>query len=279
MRDAGEGSPPVPYSVIVLGSAGRGESLLAMDQDNAIIFAEGEPGGAADRWFEKLGTHIADILHEVGVPYCKGGVMAKNAQWRGSATLWRERVSEWIGRSNPQDLLSVDIFFDLRSVHGEGALADSLWRDALDMAKGQSAFLKLLAESKGETVSPVGFFGIRTDDGRVDLKGGGLFPIVAAARLLALRYHVAERATRARLEGVKALKVGAERDLDAWIEAHGVIVNAILAQQLVDMAAGRPPSNKVEVARLGRTEKDRLAESLKSLKHIDDTLRDLLTGR
>jgi hypothetical protein len=27
----------------VLGSAGRGESLLAMDQDNALVFAEGEP--------------------------------------------------------------------------------------------------------------------------------------------------------------------------------------------------------------------------------------------
>jgi DNA polymerase-3 subunit epsilon/CBS domain-containing protein len=278
MSEAGEGDPPVPYAVLVLGSGGRGESLLAMDQDNAIVFTEGEPDGPADLWFAKLGTHIADILHEVGVPYCKGGVMAKNAPWRGSVKLWRERVGEWVTRSNPQDLLSVDIFFDHRSVHGDGALAEQLWRDALDMAKGQLAFLKLLAEAKGESTPPVGFFGIKTDNGRVDLKRGGLFNIVAAARILALRYHVKERATRARLEGVKAMKVGAERDLDAWIEAHGVFVRAILAQQLVDMAAGRPPSNSVEVRRLDRSEQERLKEALKSLKHIDDTVRDLLTG-
>jgi CBS domain-containing protein len=278
MKDAGEGGPPVSYAVLVLGSGGRGESLLAMDQDNAIVFAEGEPGGAEDRWFEKLGTHLADILHEVGVPYCKGGVMAKNAPWRGSARVWRERVAEWIGRSNPQDLLSVDIFFDLCAVHGNGEMAENLWRDAIGMAKGQPAFLKLLAETKGESRSPVGFFGIKTQDGRVDLKRGGLFEIVSAARILALRFQILKRATRARLEAVKALRVGSERDLDAWIEAHGVIVHEILAQQLVDIPAGRPPSNTVELRRLSRGEQDRLTEALKSLRHIDDTVRDLLTG-
>ena len=72
-----------------------------------------------DRWFEQLGIHIADILHEVGVPYCKGGVMAKNPQWRGSLDVWRTRVGDWIQRSQPQDLLSVDIFFDMLGVHGD----------------------------------------------------------------------------------------------------------------------------------------------------------------
>ena len=57
-----------------------------------------------------------------------------------------------------------------------------------------------------------------------------------------------------------------------------MIVDAILAQQLVDIAAGRPPSNSVEVRRLGRGEQERLKEALKSLNHIDDTVRDLLTG-
>ena len=48
---AGHGAPPCPYAFAVLGSAGRGESLLAMDQDNALVFAEGEPDGPEDRWF------------------------------------------------------------------------------------------------------------------------------------------------------------------------------------------------------------------------------------
>ena len=92
MRESGRGGPPCFYAMIVLGSAGRGESLLAMDQDNAVIFERGEPDGEEDRWFAMLGTHVADILHQVGVPYCKGGVMASNAPWRGSVATWRNRV-------------------------------------------------------------------------------------------------------------------------------------------------------------------------------------------
>ncbi len=68
MRADGRGGPPCPFAVAVLGSAGRGESLLAMDQDNAVFFAEGEPGGSEDRWFEVFGTQLADILHEAGDP-------------------------------------------------------------------------------------------------------------------------------------------------------------------------------------------------------------------
>jgi DNA polymerase-3 subunit epsilon/CBS domain-containing protein len=278
MRDAGKGGPPVAYAVLVLGSAGRGESLLAMDQDNAIVFAEGDPAGATDRWFADLGTHIADILHEVGVPYCQGGVMAKNAAWRGSAETWRKRVREWIGRSSPEDLLSVDIFFDLRAVHGDIALAEDLRRDALDMAKGQIPFLKLLAEAAGPFEPPIGFFGIKTENGRVDLKRGGLFGLVSAARILALRFHSPERSTPARLAAVKSLRQGAERDLEAMIEAHRVLIGDILDQQLVDIAAGKPTSNKVETRRLDSGRLEKLKEALKSLKYADEMVRDLLTA-
>jgi DNA polymerase-3 subunit epsilon/CBS domain-containing protein len=261
---------------LVLGSAGRGESMLAMDQDNAVIFSEGAVDGAEDRWFAEFGGHVADILHEVGVPYCKGGVMAKNPQWRGSAATWRERVQHWIGRSRPEDLLTVDIFFDFRAVHGDMTLGTELWRYAYEQAGERIDFLKLLAEAGGSFAPAVGWLGIRTENGRADLKMGGLFGIVAAARLLAIRYRVLEHSTRARLEGVKAEQPRAERDLDAMIAAHGVLLAAVLDQQLVDIAAGTPPSNRVEPRRLGGIELKRLKDALWSLKHADEMVRDLL---
>jgi CBS domain-containing protein len=279
MKEAGRGAPPVPYAVLILGSGGRGESLLAMDQDNAIVFASGAPDGPEDKWFAGLGVYLADILHEVGVPYCNGGVMAKNPSWRGSAETWRERIAHWISRSSPEDLLSVDIFFDFRAVHGDGALAMQLWHDAYDKAKGQPGFLKLLAEAAGPVEPPVGFFGIKTDNGRVDLKKGGLFAIVAAARVLALRYHVTEHSTKVRLECVKALKVGGERDLDMMVAAHAVLLSNILDQQLVDIAAGRAPSNSAEVRRLSKSRQEELKKALSGLSSVDELVRDLLTAR
>ena len=101
---------------------------------------------------------------------------------------------------------------------------------------------------------------------------------MATARVLAIRYHVAEHSTRARLEGVKALKVGAERDFDALIEAHGVPFATVLDQQLVDIAAGRPPSNAIELSRLSRADQKRLKQALSSLTYADEMVRDLLTG-
>src|SRR5690606_18351157 len=92
MAAQGRGGPPVPYTVLVLGSGGRGESLLVPDQDNAIVFAQGAEGGEADKWFEELGAHIAATLDAAGIPFCKGGVMAKNAAWRHSAAGWRAVV-------------------------------------------------------------------------------------------------------------------------------------------------------------------------------------------
>jgi CBS domain-containing protein len=177
--------------------------------DNAIVFAEGASGFAADQWFARLGGIVADILHEVGVPYCKGGVMARNPAWRGSRATWSARIADWITRSNPADLLSVDIFFDLVGVHGNAALANELWRSAFDVAQGNVTFAKLLAEAVGEVESGVNFLGsFRTENGRIDLKKAGLFGIVTTARVLAIRHHLLERSTPARLSAVAGLGRG-----------------------------------------------------------------------
>jgi len=277
LRKEGHGEAPSPYALAVLGSAGRGESLLAMDQDNALIWADEVEGGDGDRWFAALGAHVADILHQVGVPYCSGGVMAKNPQWRGSVSAWRQRIGQWIERSKPADLLSVDIFFDMRGVHGDTGLADLLWREAFDVAKGQIAFAKLLVESAGTAEPGLTFLGgFRTEKGRIDLKKAGLFGLVATARALAICHHVRERSTPARLTGVKALGLGGSQDLDTLVEAQGVFLDLLIAQQITDIRQGIPPTNAVEVKRLSGRDRDRLRAALKSLKHLDEVARDLL---
>ena len=277
MRDSGQGGPPCPYAFAVLGSAGRGESLLAMDQDNALVFAEGAPEGPEDKWFQQLSVHVADILHEVGVPYCKGGVMAKNPQWRGSVATWRARIGNWIQRSNPQDLLAVDIFFDMLGVHGDIGLADAIWREAYDAAKGQAGFVKLIAETAGAITPGFTLFGrFKTDQGRIDLKKSGLFGIVSAARALAICHHVVERSTPARLAGIGALGLGGESDLDALVEAQATFLDLLAAQQVEDMEEGVPPSNAVAIKRLSRRDRERLRFALGAVGHLDELTRDLL---
>jgi DNA polymerase-3 subunit epsilon/CBS domain-containing protein len=275
LAEAGRGAPPCRYAVAVLGSAGRGESLLALDQDNALVFERDIEG--ADAWFADFGSRLADLLHEVGVPYCKGGVMAKNPQWRGSVATWTARVAHWIDASDPGALLSVDIFFDLRGVHGDRALANEIWRHAFDQAAGRADFAKLLAEAAGAVEPGFGLFGqLRTSEGRIDVKKTALFGIVTAARVLAIRHHIVARATAERIEQLRAMGVGADADLEALLGAQDTILDLLVDQQAEDIEHGLPPSNRVAVSRLSAGARDRLRAALRAVRHIDELARELL---
>jgi CBS domain-containing protein len=199
-----------------------------------------------------------------------------SAARRGSVDTWHARVRHWLGRSSPQDHLSVDIFFDMRGVHGGTRLADALWRAAFDQVRGIAAFAKLLAETAGETESTLGWFGrLKTKSGRIDLKKAGVFGIVTAARALAVRHHVVERSTPARLAGVAAVAREAGSDLDALNDALEIFVELILRQQIEDMKAGVPPTNAVAVGLLSRRDRNRLRAALAAVEHLDGVTREL----
>ena len=277
----GRGKAPAPYAVLVLGSGGRGESLLAADQDNAIVHADlsgGQEESAA--WFAELGKRIADTLHEAGIPYCKGGIMASNAQWRDSVSGWKARVDDWIRRSKPEDLLNVDIFYDMRAVHGDAGLADEIWRYAHEHGASAIPFLKLLAQQAAGFQPPLGMFGgFKTDNGRVDLKKGGLFPLVANARVLSIRHGILHRSTPDRLNGVRELDIGGGNDLERAVDAHAVLLDAMLDQQIDDIERGLPPTNAVEVAALSGPRQERLKRALNKLSNLDEMVRGLLFAR
>ena len=261
--ESGKGAPPVPYAMLVLGSGGRGESLLAMDQDNAIIYQEGEPGSDIDHWFEALGTRVAKILNDAGVAFCKGGVMASNPAWRKDAARWRTTIGDWLNISSPDNILSADIFFDGRPVHGDLDLARSLMQDARGAAGRSPAFLGALARQAADIDPPIGWFGrFKTREGRVDLKKGGLMALFSSARVLALRYGLEARSTRDRMLAAKDhLDIGDEA-VGNLIEAHRIILDTILRQQLHDLENGAALTNGIVPGNLTSLQRDNLRWAL-----------------
>lgn len=273
MAEAGKGTPPVPYAMLVLGSGGRGESLLAMDQDNAIVFKKGAPDSAIDKWFAQLGKRVADILDMVGVPYCNGGVMASNAEWRMDVDGWRQQVASWISRSKPEDIMNSDIFFDCRAVHGELSLLDEVRPPALVAAGGSTNFLKLMAMNASEIRPMLGWFGkFKLKDGRMDLKRGGLMPIFSTARLLAIKFGSEALSTPARLSEIHDHLGPTAHVADNLIEAHRFILEAILRQQLLDIEAGIRPSNSVDPKTLSALDRRELKWALEQVSAIPDLL-------
>ena len=266
----GHGPAPAPWCVLVLGSGGRGESLLSADQDNALVHAGTEED---DAWFAAFGARLADLLDEAGVRRCSGGIMASNREWRGGAASWRERVAGWLRRSAPDDLLHVDIFYDLVPVAGRLGLGHELHATAVEAARGSPAFLSALAESVAARSLPVGMFGrFRTRDGRIDLKLGGLLPLVGIARTLALRIGSGARSTPERIQDAGAAGRVSPSDVANLVRIHRSLLTLILHQQLEDLAAGVPPSGRIAVGGLTRPERRSLARDLRAL---DDTLKVL----
>jgi DNA polymerase-3 subunit epsilon/CBS domain-containing protein len=268
---------PCSYAVLVLGSAGRGESLLALDQDNAVVFQSGDPDGPEDRYFASLGKRMADTLDAAGIPYCKGRVMAREPAWRGSIETWHARIEQWLAEASPQDLLSVDIFFDAETVHGDIRLGDSVIGEAHSRASQAPQFVKLLAEASPQPPSAFGLLGgLRTEAGRIDLKLAALLPIVSASRVLAMRHGIVARSTQARLDALARMERGGGADLAAIRGAHRTVLGAILRQQVRDIHAGVPAGSRVEIAPLTRRQKDDLKRALGVVPSLQDLVRNLL---
>ena len=272
----GYGPAPAPWCVLVLGSGGRGESLLSADQDNALVHAGSEDD---DAWFAALGARIEELLDEAGVRRCRGGIMASNPEWRGTTAAWRERVAGWLRRSTPDDLLHVDIFYDLVAVAGNADLGRELHAAAVEAAERTPAFIALLAESVAAMSPAVGLFGrLRAHDGRVDLKMGGLLPLVGVARTLALRIGSLARSTPDRIQDASAAGRVASSDADTLVRIHRSLLTLILEQQLEDLSAGVPPSARIEVRRLSRAGERALVRDLRVLDDTLGVLRSSIAG-
>jgi CBS domain-containing protein len=276
MKADGKGEPPADWCVIVLGSGGRGESLLGADQDNALIHTGSEDD---DGWFEEFGERLADMLDAAGLARCKGGVMVMNELWRGNLSQWNRRVEAWLRRASPDDILNVDIFFDLLSVAGNTNLARQLHVDAVTAASKSPPFLGLLAQSVRSVAPRFSLFGrLPTDEGRVDLKRDGLLPLVSLARTLALRIRSRSRATPERLrDAVHAGRIG-DRDAERLIELHALILTVILQQQIDDIENGIPISNSVAVSQLDRDTQARLKRGLQRLDTVVGEIQSLMAG-
>ncbi len=274
MRDRGRGGTPASWAFLVLGSAGRGESLLATDQDNALVHSGSE---SQDAWYAELGARAADIMNTGGLVYCAGGVMAKNKGCRHSLEGWRAEIDRWVAEREPIDLLSADIFYDFRDVQGDAALAAELRAYAMAAARSPAFLMRLaqMLEVQSPALSPIfGFF--RGRGGRVDLKRGGLRSLVAAARVLALKIGAPALSTDQRLVAATEAGLLQADDLALFRDAHGRLQRLILEQQLLDIEAGRAPGTTIEIRRLPRIERERLKAALTAIGRIDLVVRDAL---
>jgi CBS domain-containing protein len=267
------GPAPVDFAWLTLGSDARREQTLLTDQDHALVHEPVDEDGAA--WFHAFATDVVEQLESAGLPRCPGEVMATH--WFGTVETWQERFERWFTTPDVQALLETGIFLDRRVVAGTldvGALDAVVRRRSHD-----GVLLARMAAAAGTFRPPLGLLHrVRSDEGTVDLKDGGVNPIVALARVLAIEVGSTARSTVGRLE-VAAEHGRLGRDgAEELIEAFGFLQGLRLDRQLTDWREGRELSNRVALDELTPTRRRHLKEAFVAVARVQQATIQRLGG-
>lgn len=230
------GIDPSTYCWLSFGSEGRSEQTIATDQDNGLLFVSDQPQVDRPHWLA-FGREVNQTLDQCGYPICKGNIMASNPECCMTAAEWLKKFGKWIDMATPENLLHVNVFFDLRPLAGNKALAQPLRNYIVTRAKESTIFLRLQAENILRFRPPLNWHGsidtTEIEDVRtLDLKRQGTAVFVDAARFFSLVYGIDEVNTGRRFEAVaKRLSVEEQRR-DAWVSAFEFLQTMRLRIQL-----------------------------------------------
>ena len=259
------GPPPSGYAWIVFGSEGRREQVLLTDQDNAIIFDDDKTG--ARSYFTELGRRVVDGLLAAGFPQCPGGFTADRLVW--SLAESKKMFAGWLQTPDPEALLDSSVMFDFRPVRATVSLGDL---EALVVAaQGNQIFMAHLARQALRFSPPVSLFRrIKATDGAIDIKKGGLFPIVSLARLYGILSASPVRSTTERLAAASRAGVLSEDAAETMTETFLFLLRLRLEQQLAALGAGREPGNRIALDTLSPLERRHLKEGFLYVRDVQD---------
>gem|GEM_PF-70862 len=261
-------------ALLVLGSEGRGEQLLRTDQDNAIVYRGPEP----PEGLVEVATRFNQLLADIGYPPCPGNVMVSNPEWRLSADGYRSRLHRWLHEPSEEGFMNLAIFLDAATVAGDNELLEGLKTELFEKLHGHDSVVRHFAKAVVQFSTPLGLFGrFRLESkpphaGRLDLKKGGIFPIVHGVRALALRHRINETSTIARIHALTARTSFGAEFLADLIEAFEFMSMLRLRIHLEQWSRGEETDSYVAPAALNRLERGLLKDSLKIVHHFKELL-------
>jgi CBS domain-containing protein len=265
------------FAFLVLGSEGRGEQTLTTDQDNALVYAD-DLSAAEVRRLEEFSVALIDGVLAIGIPPCPGGIMASTPQWRHSLGEWRKLLDSWFGTPNPENLLKVSMFSDVRTLHGDPSLEQSLRDHVSGRLVGNEAYLGHMTANLLNFAVPLGWFGrIKTESGeqkgRLDLKKAGIFAVTEGAKILALSAGLQERNTRERLDRLQGMGSLNSSEADDLKAVYDTLVYFRLRTQVEALREGREPDNRIALQGLNRMEQGRLRVALEGVRSFQGLLQ------
>ncbi len=271
------GPPPCPYLWLACGSQGRQEQTGVSDQDNCLILDDAATE-ADDAYFAALARFVSDGLNAIGYVYCPGDMMATAPRWRQPLRVWRSYFARWIATPDPEAQMLASVMFDLRPIGGETALFSDLQADTLRAASANSIFVAHMVANSLKHQPPLGLLRgialIRSGEHKdaIDMKMGGVVPIVDMGRIHALRLRLTQVNTRARLDAAAdlgAISASGGHDL---LDAYDLIAQTRLEHQAGLVRGGGRPDNFLVPGVLSDFERSHLRDAFVVVRTMQSAL-------
>ena len=272
VRDAG--APPVPFTWFALGSLARREAVPSSDVDSALAW-EGESTEAVG-YLGRVAQAVDEGLRACGMSPDVHGASAANPLFARSLASWH-RAARSLSEDPTQEkaLILVSVITDSRPVWNTGdSVADSLW----EVQPGHPYLLRLLARFALSFRPPTGFLrdfvvehsGERR--GQLDIKHGGLIPIVDLARWAGMAAGIASASTLERLRAAEAAGTMEGPEARTLMEAFGFIFSLRLDHQVEQLRRGQPPDDFIDPKTLNPLARSYLREAFRAVASVQANL-------
>jgi CBS domain-containing protein len=272
------------FAWLALGSQARREALPGSDVDSAIVWFDAPGDEAVHSRLCAIGATVVSWLEASGLRADEHGATASDPRFVRSLDSWKRAVHSWIDDPTQEKaVLLVSVLVDSRPVWG--IHTGTPVADSLRLAPDNPALLRLLARFALSHRPPTGFFrGLVVEStgehrGRLDLKRGGVIPIVDLARWAGMAAGVTSASTLERLRAAAAAGTMSEGQARTLEDALTLITGLRVEHQVAQLRAGVEPDDFVDPARLSALTRSYLREAFRAVASIQKRLaRELNAG-
>ena len=169
--------------------------------------------------------------------------------------------------------MNIAIFYDAMATAGHSDLLRAAKQDLIDLMHGERVHLARFARAIDAFPTPIGIFNnlvtSKAEGDALDLKKGGIFPIVHGVRALALEKGLHETGTAARIARLSEIGAFEHQFARELTEALHYLMTLKLDAQIAEAAS----TSLVKPGELSTMERDLLRDAFHIVKRLREMLR------
>jgi CBS domain-containing protein len=280
---ASDGEPEVPFAWLALGSQARREAVPSADVDSAMVWFGDVPEEEIRPRLQALGARVIAGLERCGFRADAHGASASNVVFVRSLSSWQRAARSWIADPTQEKaLILVSVLVDSRPVWG--LHTGTPVADTFRLAPGNPDLLRLLARYALSYRPPTGFLrGLVVEHtgehrGRLDLKLGGVIPIVDLARWAGMAAGVTSASTIERLRAAGAAGTLSGADARTLEDAFELVTGLRLQHQVGQLRRGQAPDDYVDPAALSPLTRSYLKEAFRAVAGVQKRVASELSA-